>query len=141
MKVTDVKHVHDSKVLPELVNAIIKLDKKITIVELFADDGAYEGNYIFRYLGDNRILPCIQVRKNTKVRWKKEHILRNLTVLAQRNDLKWKYSISYGKRWIVETVFSCLKRRFGEYIYSVKLQYMIQEMMLKASLYNKLISV
>jgi hypothetical protein len=141
MKVTDVKHVHDSKVLPELVNAIIKLDKKITIVELFADDGAYEGNYIFRYLGDNRILHCIQVRKNTKVRWKKEHILRNLTVLAQRNDLKWKYSISYGKRWIVETVFSCLKRMFGEYIYSVKLQYMIQEMMLKASLYNKLISV
>ena len=44
MKVTD-EHVHDSKVLPELVNDIIKLDKKITIGELFAD-GAYEGNDI-----------------------------------------------------------------------------------------------
>jgi hypothetical protein len=51
MKVTD-EHVHDSKVLPELVNGAIKLDKKITIGELFAD-GAYEGNDIFRCLGDN----------------------------------------------------------------------------------------
>jgi hypothetical protein len=39
--------------------------------------------------------------------------------------------------WIVETVFSCLKRRFGEYVYSVKFENMVKEMMLKASLYNK----
>ena len=45
------------------------------------------------------------------------------------------------KRWIAETVFSCLKRRFGEYVYSIKFKNMIQEMMLKASLYNKMISV
>ena len=63
-------------------------------------------------------------------------------VLAQRNDLqKWKDSVNYGQRWIVETVFSCIKRRFGEYVYSVKLKNMIQEMMLKASLYNKMISI
>jgi len=72
----------------------------------------------------------------------KGNILRNLTVLAQKNDLqKWKDSISYGQRWIVETVFSCLKRMFGEYVYSVKLKNMIQEMILKASLYNKMISI
>ena len=33
MKVTD-EHVHDSKALPELVEYIIKLDKKITIGKL-----------------------------------------------------------------------------------------------------------
>ncbi len=45
----------------------------------------------------------------------KRNILRNLTVLAQRTDLrKWKEdSVSYGQRWIVEIVFSCLKRMFG----------------------------
>ena len=48
MKVTD-EHVHDSKALPELVENIIKSDKKITIGKLFAD-GAYDGNDIFRYL-------------------------------------------------------------------------------------------
>ena len=112
-----------------------------TIGKLFAD-GAYEGNDIFRYLGDKGIQPCIKVRKNARVRWKKGNILRNLSVLAQKNDLqKWKDSVSYGQRWIVETVFSCIKRRFGEYVYSVRLKNMIQEMMLKASLYNKLISI
>ncbi len=78
------------------------------------------------------------------MRWKKGNILRNLSVLAQRNDLQnWKDSIvSYGQRWIVETVFSSIKRMFdGEYVYSVRLKNMIQEMMLKASLYNKMISI
>ena len=86
IKVTD-EHVHDSKTLPELVENIIESDKKITIGNLFAEDGAYDGNEIFRYLGDNGILPCIKVRKNSKIRWKKGNILRNLTVLAQKNDL------------------------------------------------------
>jgi hypothetical protein len=60
--------------------------------------------------------------------------------LAQTNDLqKWKDSVSYGQRWIAEIVFSYLKRTFGEYVYSARLKNMIQEMMLKASLYNKMI--
>ncbi|HEY6536520.1 MAG TPA: transposase, partial [Candidatus Nitrosocosmicus sp.] len=46
IKVTD-EHVHDSKALPELVNGVIKLDKKITIGKLFAEDGAYDSNEIF----------------------------------------------------------------------------------------------
>ena len=140
MKVTD-EHVHDSKALPELVDETIKSNKNITLGKLIAD-GAYDDNEIFRYLEDNGILPCIKVRKNARIRWKKGNILRNLSVLVQRNDLqKWKNSVSYGQRWIVETVFSCLKRMFGEYVYSVKLKNMMQEIMLKASLYNKLISI
>lgn len=138
MKVTD-EHVHDSKALPELVENIIKSNN--IIGKLFAD-GAYDGNDIFRYLGDNGILPCIKVRKNARVGWKKGNILRNMSVLSQRNDLqKWKDGVSYGKRWIVETVFSSIKRMFGEYVYSVRLKNMIQEMMLKVSLYNKMISI
>jgi hypothetical protein len=87
-------------------------------------------------------LPC-KVRKNTRVRWKKGNILRNLSVLAQRNNLqKWKDSVSYGQRWIVETVFSTMKRMFdGEYVYSVKFDKMVKEMTLKASLYNKMTSI
>jgi hypothetical protein len=87
-------------------------------------------------------LPC-KVRKNTRVRWKKGNILRNLSVLAQRNNLqKWKDSVSYGQRWIVETVFSTMMRMIGrEYVYSVKFHNMVKEMTLKASLYNKMISI
>jgi hypothetical protein len=72
MKVTD-EHVHDSKALPELVDEAIKSDNMLlapTIGKLFAD-GAYDNNDIFRYLGDNGIQPCIKVRKNSRVRWRK----------------------------------------------------------------------
>ncbi len=140
IKVTD-EHVHDSKALSELVDNIARSDNVTTIGKLFAD-GAYDGNDIFRYLSDNGILPCIKVRKNSKVRLKKGNIIRNLSVISQKNDLqKWKDSESYGQRWIVETVFSSITRMFGEYVYSVRLKNMIHEMMLKASLYNKMISI
>ncbi len=140
MKVTD-EHVYDGKALPELIENIIKSDNMVSIGKLFGD-GAYDNNDIFRYLSDNGVMPCIKVRKNSRVRWKKGNILRNLSVMTQKNNLQqWKDSINYGQRWIVETVFSCIKRMFGEYVYSVKLKNMIQEMILKASLYNKMISI
>ncbi|MER5174204.1 MAG: IS5 family transposase [Candidatus Nitrosocosmicus sp.] len=142
MKVTD-EHVHDNNALPEMVEDIIKSNNMTAIVKLFAD-GAYDSNDIFRYLSDNGIMPCIKVRKNAKVKLKTGHILRNLNVISQKkNDLQgWKDSIvSYGKRWIVETVFSSIKRMFGEYVYSVKFENMVKEMVLKASLYNKMISI
>ena len=140
MKVTD-EHFHDSKTLPGLIEDVIKSDNvRISIGQLFAD-GAYDGNETFKFLADNGILHCIKVRKNARVRRKKGNILRNLSVLAQRNDLQeWKDSVSYGKRWIAETVFYCLKRTFGEYVYSVRLKNMLQEKMLKVPLYNKSIS-
>ena len=48
IKVSD-EHVHDSKMLPELVDEIIDSDIITTIGKLLAD-GAYDGNEIFRYL-------------------------------------------------------------------------------------------
>ena len=144
IKVTD-EHTHDSKALPGLIKGVIKSDSMTptaatTIGKLFAD-GAFDNNDVFRCLADNGIVPCIKVRRNARVK-KTNHILRNLSVIFQKNNLKeWKDSVSYGKRWIAETVFSCIKRTFGEYVYSVILKNMIQEMMLKASLYNKLITV
>ena len=105
MKVTD-EYVYDSKALPELVNDVARSDKKTTSGKLIAEDGVYDRKNIFRYLADNEIQPCIKVRKNARVGWKKGHFLRNLSVLAQKNDLqKWKDSVSYGQRWIVETCF------------------------------------
>jgi hypothetical protein len=73
MKVTDdVEHVHDSNTLPELGNDVIKSANMTAaagaIGKLIADVGAYDGNDIFRYLGDNGILPCIKVRKNARTR-------------------------------------------------------------------------
>jgi hypothetical protein len=74
MKVTD-EHIHHSKALPELVDDIIKSNRKITIGKLFADDGAYECNEIFKNPAYKGIQPCIKVRKNARIRWKKITLL------------------------------------------------------------------
>ena len=125
MNVTD-EHVHEGKVLPRLVEDIIK-SKYVRIHKVLAD-GAYDSNAVFRVLADGRIMPCIKVRRNARAK-KTNNIFRNLLVISQNNDIqRWKDSVSYGKRWIAETVFSCIKRTFaGEYVYSIKFKNMVKE--------------
>src|SRR3954471_1343751 len=84
MKVTD-EHIHDSKMLPRLVEEIIK-SKDVRIDNILAD-GACESNAVFKCLADNEILLYVKVRKNAKVNKKTNHILRNLSVISQKNDL------------------------------------------------------
>ncbi|MDW3631586.1 MAG: IS5 family transposase, partial [Nitrososphaeraceae archaeon] len=128
------EQVHDGKILPELVDDItIKQNK---VVETAIMDGAYDSNNNFQFLSFKGIRPAIKVRKNAKYR-KTNHYLRNKNVQSQKTNLQqWKNSVSYGQRWIVETVFSCIKRMFGEYVTAIRFENMIKEMILKASLYN-----
>ena len=126
------EQVHDSKVLPVLIEDItIKQNK---IVNTVIADGSYDNNNNFQFLSFNGIKPAIKVRKNSRCRKKTNHYLRNKTVKMQKNNLQqWKVSVDYGQRWIAETVFSCIKRMFGEYVTAIKFKNMIKEIMLKAS--------
>ena len=128
------EQVHDGKVLPKLVDDItIKQNK---VVEAAIMDGAYDSNKNFQFLSFKGIQPAIKVRKNAKYR-KTNHYLRNKNVQSQKTNLQqWKDSVDYGQRWIVETVFSCIKRMFGEYVTAIRFENMIKEIILKASLYN-----
>lgn len=128
------EEVHDGKILPELIDDItIKQNK---IVDSTIADGAYDSNNNFQYLSFRGIQPAIKVRKNSRCR-NTNHYFRNKTVKMQKNNLQqWKDSVSYGQRWIVESVFSCIKRMFGEYVTAIRFENMIKEMVLKASLYN-----
>ena len=113
------EQVHDGKILPELVDDItIKQNK---VVETAIMDGAYDSNNNFQFLSFKGIQPAIKVRKNAKYR-KTNHYLRNKNVQSQKTNLEqWKNSVDYGQRWIVETVFSCIKRMFGEYVTAIRL--------------------
>ena len=128
------EQVHDGKVLPQLIDDItIKQNK---VIDTAIMDGAYDSNNIFQLLSFKGIRPAIKVRKNSRCR-KTNHYLRNKTVKMQKNNLQqWKDSVSYGQRWIAETVFSCIKRMFGEYVTAIRFENMIKEIILKASLYN-----
>ena len=56
--------------------------------------------------------------------------------LQTKDYHKWKKKRKYGQRWMTETVFSSIKRTYGEYVSAIKYQNMINEMILKVSLYN-----
>ncbi len=129
------EEVHDVKVLPKLVDYIaIKQNK---VIDTAIMDGSYDSNKIFQFLSFKGIQPAIKVRKNSRCRNKTNHYLRNKMVKMQKNDLQeWKDSVRYGQRWMVESVFSSMKRMFGEYVTAIRLENMIREIMLKASLYN-----
>ena len=128
------EEVHDGKILPKLLDDItIKQNK---VVETAIMDGAYDSNNNFQFLSFKDIQPAIKVRKNSRCR-KTNHYLRNKNIQLQKTNMKqWKDNVSYGQRWIAETVFSCIKRIFGEYVTAIRFENMIKEMILKASLYN-----
>ena len=129
------EQVHDGKILPELIDDIITI-KQNKIVNTVIADGSYDSNKNFQILSFKGIKPAIKIRKNSRCR-KVNHYLRNKMVKMQKNNLQnWKVSVNYGKRWIAETVFSCIKRIFGEYVTAIRFENMIKELILRASLYN-----
>jgi hypothetical protein len=131
------EEIHDGMMLKKLIeNAAENNNVKRVIA-----DGAYDNNENFRYLSDNGIEAAIKVRKNSFADKITDSHPRNIVVLQQlKNFEKWKDSVSYGYRWIAETVFSSIKRMFGECVSARKYSNMVKEMMLKASLYNTFIT-
>ena len=103
-------------------------------------DGAYDSRANFRYLHDQGIEPVIKVRRNSS------HnamgcMPRKLVVEEQLSDYdRWRKKRRYGERWMVESAISSFKRAFGEHVTSVKWRYMVNELLLKASVYNMFVS-
>lgn len=127
------EEVHDGKMLKKLVDNASKNNN----VKRVLADGMYDNNKNFRYLSKNHIKPGIKTRSNSKVKTTTNCQARNMSVVRQQANLKrWKHSVSYGQRWMTETVFSCMKRMFGEHVSARKFPNMINEIFLKASLYN-----
>ena len=56
-----------------------------------------------------------------------------------RKGASWKKKVEYGKRWLVEIVFSAFSM-FGEHLYSLKWKNMVQEVRIKVATYNKLVT-
>lgn len=126
------EEVHDGKMLKNLVDNASENNK----VKRVLADGMYDSNNNFRYLSTKRIKPGIKTRSNSKVKSTNCHA-RNMSVSRQQTNLKrWKRSVSYGHRWMAETVFSSIKRTFGEHVTARKFPHMVKEILLKATLYN-----
>jgi len=125
--------VHDGKMLKEIVNDV---SKNYDIKKVLAD-GGYNSKDNFRYLDELKITPIIKVRKNSSIKNNSKCIPRKLSVIQQLDNLKrWEKTHGYGMRWMAESAFSSIKRTFGEHVSSVKWNNIVNEVMLKASIYN-----
>jgi IS5 family transposase len=130
------EEVHDGKMLTKLVDNASHAAGGNRVKGIVAD-GMYDSNKNFRYLSKNHIKPGIKTRSNSKVKPTNCHA-RNMSVIRQQtNHKRWKCSVSYGHRWMAETVFSSIKRMFGEHVTARKIPNMVKEIFLKATLYNK----
>jgi transposase len=125
--------VHDGKMLKELVDDV---SKNYDIKKVLAD-GGYDSKDNIRQLDEMKVIPAIKVRKNSSVKNNAKCIPRKLSVIQQLKDLnRWKKRHGYGMRWMAESAFSSIKRTFGEHVSSVKWNSIVNELMLKASIYN-----
>ena len=108
------EEVHDSKMLKHLVDHALENNNTVTKALC---DGSYDNNNNFRYLVKNNIQPAIKTRRNSKVRPTNCEARNTSLTRQQQNFKKWKNILSYGHRWMAETVFSSMKRMFGEHMY------------------------
>ena len=54
---------------------------------------------------------------------------------------EWRKRVEYGRRWLVEIVLSAFKRMFGEHLYSLKWESIVQDVRIKVATYNRLIDM
>ena len=58
-----------------------------------------------------------------------------------RNQKEWKGRMGYGRRWLVEIVFSSFKRRFGDSVMARTMKNIINEIGIKIKIYNRLLDI
>ena len=125
-----------------LVERVMKRNKNnnYKIKTAVLADGAYDNNKNFKYLQKKRILPAIKVRRKNSTISTKNNKMRNrekLNCKQKRSPQMEKEKKIWTQRWIAkETVFSSIKRMFGEYVSATRFQNRVKEMMIKVSLYN-----
>ena len=61
--------------------------------------------------------------------------------LRDKGYNKWKGDTGYGKRWIVEYIFSAVKRISGEYVKVTSMKGMWYEVKMKFIFYNMLLNM
>ena len=129
-------------------------------IELRADVG-YDTRQIFEYCRGLGIVLLVRIKKNANSRVGGVGRTRGLAAQDQlcgndpgskrlaaldecervQNQKDWKRRVGYGRRWLVEIVFSSLKRMFGGPVNAVKMENIVREIAIRINTYNRLLAV
>ena len=129
------------KIRQKYKNADIIQDTLLSIDKAYADK-AHDNRLSFNLLDNLNIESAIQIRKNASTKAKGCPLRRDEVLLIRELGYeRWKQLKDAGRRWIVEIVFSSLKRVLGEDLLSKKFKAQKVEAGLKVMLYNKFIGL
>jgi len=123
-----------------MLGRLVKDSAGVADLKRVIGDGAYDSKNNFRMLSERGIDPLIRVRKNASLKGG-GCMPRKFAVVLQLGNVEWRKEGGYGYRWMAESAFSCIKRIFGEHITSVKWNNIVNELLLKASIYNLFMSM
>ena len=108
-------------------------------VDVILGDRGYDSRECFNEITYFGALPGIPVRRNATKRSRGCSSRRKAVIAQQKDYEKWKQQVQYTMRCVVESIFSGLKRRFGEHLFSIKEGFRSVEMWLRTILWNVLI--
>ena len=84
-----------------------------------------------------RSVSGIKVRRNSIVSPKNNKLRNREVKITDQGSVEMeKEKKVRTQRWMAESMFSSIKRMFGEYTLATRFQNMVKEMMIKVSLYN-----
>jgi hypothetical protein len=104
-------------------------------------DGGYDKEKVFKFLKEKGVaMPGIKIRKNAIV---KADSARAESVLEfqKYGYNSWKKVHRYGRRWAAESVFSAIKRIFGETVRATSIKGMFCEVRRMFTFYTIILSV
>lgn len=127
-------NIGDSPVFRRMFQKIKKRLAKMGIKVTIIGDAAYDARENFNIVENCGHRPLFKVRSNASS-LSRSSPARRKAVLEQR-DNEWSKKSGYTKRWRAESVFSSLKRLFGEKLSSRKIEFAIRELLIIASLFN-----
>jgi len=104
-------------------------------------DGAYDKEEVFKFLKEKGVaMPGIKIRKNAIVKAGSERAESVLEFKKYGCD-SWKLVHHYGRRWAAESVFSAIKRIFGENVRATSKKGMFDEVSRMLNFYNIILSI
>ena len=108
-------------------------------VDVILGDRGYDTRECFHEITNFGAIPGIPVRKNATTKTRGCPSRRKAVIAQQKDYERWKQQVQYTMRCVVESIFSGLKRRFGEHMFSIRERFRRVEMWLMAILWNVMI--
>ena len=128
---------HDATALASLVE---QSEEQGRVVRLYGD-GAYDSAAIYEALASRGIEAVIKPRGSSRPDTPSPDRRRVVKEYLRLGHDVWAGLKGYGRRWMVETVYSTFKRAFGEHCMAQTFRNIVKELVAKATIYNMLVNL